>query len=267
MNNIVLYQSPLERYVSIIKADPYFAKQYIIDNEFDKALYSQYIIEYRSSCNQPITDHDIERYAKHKYKIDLMDTSPTLQHLTFNVNKARYNRSSKLTSEIQKMLSLFPCSFVTLTFKDDTLSKCSLDTLKKYVKRYLKSQSKYYIANIDYGRKNERVHFHAIVTNQEMDLDPWRKYGAINVEKIRLPIGCFEEVSARYQDETAKKIGKYISKLSNHAIKETAKVNYAIYSEGLKELNVLMYYHKLKTTDKAIKPGVELFGDALEIII
>lgn len=267
MQELILYQSPMERYLSIIKAIPFFTKKFIIDNNYDKALYSYHVIDYRLQSNKDITPRDIARANQYANEFVQLSESPTLYRITQNLNKARYNRSTKLKDEITKLFSLFPCSFVTLTFSDTTLNKCSLETLKKYVKRYLKSQCKYYIANVDYGRKNERIHFHAVVASQEIDLAPWRKYGAINISKIALPVGCSLEVTDCYLDEKASKIGKYISKLTNHAIKETAKANYVMYSEGLKELNRVLYYNKIKATP-SFKTASDLFeGYDIEIIV
>lgn len=134
------------------------------------------------------------------------------------INNCAYHRSIRLKKKIEKMLSMGQCIFLTLTFTDGVLEKTSEETRKKYVKRYLKSCSNYYIANIDYGTKNDREHYHAIILTEKVNYKLWHKYGAIKGEVIRS--NGISEI----------KLGKYISKLTNHAIKESTKRNAIIYS-------------------------------------
>ena len=129
-----------------------------------------------------------------------------------------HKRTKRLRFKIQKMLDAGDCVFATLTFTDDVLAKTSKETRRKYVTLYLKSQQAQYIANIDYGGKNGREHYHAVVLGR---LDPklW-EYGALNVKKII---------------KTSKpiKLAKYVNKLTNHAIKDTCKRNAIIYSRNI----------------------------------
>lgn len=134
------------------------------------------------------------------------------------INNCHYHRSKRLEERIKDYLSKGTCIFLTLTFTDDTLKRTSTETRKKYVKNYLKSVSDYYVANIDFGRQNEREHYHAVVLGDNLDYTKWHKLGAIKGEKIRS------------QGVSEKKLGKYISKLTNHAIKETTRRNAIIYS-------------------------------------
>lgn len=133
------------------------------------------------------------------------------------INNCYYHRACRLRKRIENYLSIGNCIFLTLTFTNDTLKNTNKDTRKQYVVRYLKSCSDYYVANIDYGAKNHREHYHAIVVSDSVNYSLWRKYGAINGQRVR-----------GYVCE--KKLSKYISKLTNHAIKETTKRNAIIYS-------------------------------------
>lgn len=135
------------------------------------------------------------------------------------INKASYNRVSRLRNRIGTYLVRYRnnCVFLTLTFTDETLKSTTQETRKKYVSRYLKSQSKFYVANIDFGKKNKREHYHALVVGK-CDYKPWHKYGGIKGELVKTG------------DKTDLKISKYISKLTNHAIKETTKRCAIIYS-------------------------------------
>lgn len=132
------------------------------------------------------------------------------------INRASKQRVNRLKKRIANMLDEGGCIFVTLTFNDNALTSTSESIRRKGVVEYLKSCSHRYVANIDYGKNNGREHYHAIVLSNSISLQKWRRFGNINVERIR--------------KSNATALSKYISKLTNHAIKETTKRNAIIYS-------------------------------------
>lgn len=135
-----------------------------------------------------------------------------------NLYNAQNKRVKNLKKKIANMLGLGKCCFLTLTFKPETLQNTSAETRKDYVRRFLKENYSKYIANIDYGARNDREHYHAIVLlNDLANFKLWHKYGAINSQNI-------------WQTNSETKISKYITKLTNHAIKETCKRSAIIYS-------------------------------------
>lgn len=140
------------------------------------------------------------------------------------VNNASYHRVARLRNRITDMLLSGNCLFLTLTFTDDVLSKTSKETRRKYVSRFLKQYSNKYVANIDFGKKNDREHYHAVILCDMVDNKMW-SYGALNFERVR-----FNDLN---QNATTTRLSKYVSKLTNHAIKNTTKKNYMIYSRGL----------------------------------
>lgn len=74
------------------------------------------------------------------------------------------------------------------------------------------------MANKDFGATNGREHYHAVVlVKGKLNYSKWR-YGCLNGQKIRLN-GISNE-----------KLAKYLSKLTNHAVKETCKRSVLIYS-------------------------------------
>ena len=133
------------------------------------------------------------------------------------INNANSKRVQRLNDRIERYLQMGCCIWLTLTFNDDTLAKTTQNTRKRYVVRYLKSQSNYYIANIDYGKENEREHYHAVLVSERVDMTAW-PYGFAYTERIKNHVS------------SPKKISKYVSKLCNHAIKETTKRSCYIYS-------------------------------------
>lgn len=139
------------------------------------------------------------------------------------INDARYHRTSRLRSRISSIISCSSsdsCSyFLTLTFTNKVLDSTSKKTRREYVTRYLKSISllSQYVANIDFGSKNGREHYHAVVSSDFIDNTSW-KYGAMKYEIINSS-----------SDKDSELLSKYISKLTNHAIKETTKRSSLIY--------------------------------------
>jgi len=134
------------------------------------------------------------------------------------INHAEFQRSTRLYHRVESLIKENGGIFLTLTFTDEVLASTSSKTRRAYVCRYLKDLGARYVANIDFGGKKGREHYHAVVSLQNVDYKPWHDYGAIKGEKIAV------------RDATPLKLGKYISKLSNHAIKATARCCKVIYS-------------------------------------
>lgn len=91
---------------------------------------------------------------------------------------------------------------------------------------YLTALNVPYVANIDFGKKNGREHYHAVVASGKVNYKLW-DYGALNGEVIRNNVKVDEDGSISI--ESAQKIARYIAKLTNHAIKQTVRRNVAIY--------------------------------------
>ena len=136
------------------------------------------------------------------------------------INKASYNRYKRLKNRIMTYLQSGKCIFATLTFRDEVLNNTSLETRRKYVQRYLKSISTFYVANIDFGSTTEREHYHAVILKDFID-EQW-EYGFTWFEKIRYSL-------------SNEKISEYLTKLTNHSIKESTKRYALIYSRSSKD--------------------------------
>lgn len=133
------------------------------------------------------------------------------------INRATYKRVKCLRSRIMSMI-VYPSLFLTLTFTDDVLSKTSSKTRRDYVQRFLHDLKCNYVGNVDFGKKNGREHYHAVVQVGRIDYSLWR-FGAIKGERVRLDCSSSSE-----------RLSKYVAKLTNHAIKETTKRNAILYS-------------------------------------
>lgn len=134
------------------------------------------------------------------------------------INLAYYARVKRLKDRISSMLRVGRCYFLTLTFSDDTLDRVSAKTRRRYVTYFLKSLSDTYVANIDFGSQNQREHYHAVVLADGVDMSAWNCFGFSKAQKI-----------ASEDDFTP--LAKYISKLTNHAVKATTNGCRAIYSK------------------------------------
>lgn len=133
--------------------------------------------------------------------------------VTANINNSKRKKYKRCRHRIEQTVLDGNAWFVTLTFSDKTLERTSKDTRRQYVRRNLQKHFEIYVANIDYGSKNEREHYHSLIYCQH---DPtneiksfWDKYGFSKTEQVRTT------------EDDAKRTIKYVVKLTRHALKET----------------------------------------------
>lgn len=189
----------IDKQVADIKRANYkkVSKTYYLDND-GVVLYSL-----SSNC----WDTMLEPYRNGYNMIDCAD----------RLNDSKYRKSKKVRDKITKLVLTNNAIFITLTFNDKTLSKTSAETRRRYVARYLKLNCKEYVANIDFGALNGREHYHAVVS-KDIDFSKWYKYGVINAERVR-PL-----------ENSTERISRYITKLTNHALKVGCIAPRLIYS-------------------------------------
>lgn len=140
-------------------------------------------------------------------------------NLARRINNSNNKRVKRLNDRIERYLSLGTCIWLTLTFNDTTIVNTTEQTRKTYVRKYLKSLSKYYVGNIDYGKTTEREHYHALVVTDYVDMDKWT-YGFAYTERIKNHKG------------SSKALSKYVSKLTAHAVKESTRRSAYLYSRS-----------------------------------
>ena len=146
----------------------------------------------------------------------IRNQDPALFSEAVKVANSDFARNTRLKKRISSYLEMGSCIFLTLTFRDECLSHSSAPKRRRYVRDFLKSCSLHYVANVDYGSKGGREHYHAIVVAESVDFSGWI-HGAINGKRI-------------HETSDPLRLAKYISKLANHAIKETTRRNAIIYS-------------------------------------
>ncbi len=143
--------------------------------------------------------------------------------------EARKRKKNRANSYIRGMFRAYnQLYFVTLTFSPESLEKLKVRTRKTYCREWLEQNCRDFIANIDYGKKNHREHFHALCALNDTSTTEW-KYGFSKVRKFKMP-----------EDGNPAKISGYILKLVNHAGKvETGSL--FTKKSGMKEVDELPF--------------------------
>lgn len=199
--------------------------------------------------------------------------------------KHRFNKRIKsmlftMYNSLYNMPDKYIAYFVTLTFKPEVLESTSKQTRRTYIARFLKENTYYYIANIDYGKKNDREHYHAIVLltqeqKEQLTLHKGRHYyhniynhGYSDFELVIVPELMFLEGEAKYKindiiqnDTSSCKIATYINKLTNHAYKENTG-DKLIYARNKGDFLIKNYYAKQENKQNVVVERVKsLFPD------
>jgi len=209
---------------SISKVD-YAFKSYLLNcGIYDDYKHADFDINWYLSgktYNSKINLFDNEDKA-YDFLNNLLIVLPKEYKECLRIRMAEFKRGQRLNYKIKDIVFSdygIPL-FLTLTFNDKVLNSTSKDTRRRYVARWLKDNSIKYVANIDFGEKNGREHYHAVVlVSNNIDYTSWL-YGALNGQKII--------------NKNPYKLKNYINKLTNHAIKKTAKQNRLIYSRNVK---------------------------------
>lgn len=193
------------------------------------------LLNYLREIGETIDYNEFETLEKEVSNFSLSPETIAIWKEAESINRAFYERTKRLKKTIRAMLySTKPCFFITLTFDDVTLSSTSEKTRRVYVTRFLKSLSSWYVANIDYGKENGREHFHAVVVLEESQIveDKLIKINPDLMSNWKYGFSHNSLIGERtVSSDHDVKIAKYMSKLSNHAIKDTARQHRAIYSK------------------------------------
>lgn len=190
-----------------------------IEKRISKTLYNEYVSKHYGINIENSNTYSIEMaYQLIQY---YMENYPNEFIEAKKINHATYERVKRLKNRMSKLLEK-PCLFLTLTFTNESLSNTSAETRRRYVTRYLGNFNTAFVGNKDFGKKNGREHYHAVIQADKIDYSLWT-YGAIKGERVRLD-----------KNSTKERLSKYIAKLTNHAIKETTKRSVLIYSRTKK---------------------------------
>ena len=202
-------------------------KQLILENKIDneaaklsRKAFLLYQREQNGLYYEIIDNYSYENLINDKEAFIKRYGNTTLK-VANNLNQNKYQRTIRLKNRIKEAVESGSAWFITITFNDKTLNNTNELTRRKYVSRWLKSLSNFYVANIDYGDTTGREHYHAVITSDNKPPKSW-PYGFIDILKVKTT------------DNDTTRISKYISKLTNHAIKHTTKSKRIIYSKKSK---------------------------------
>lgn len=154
------------------------------------------------------------------------DNGKYISDICHSVSNTKYRQRKNIENRFEHPLYFGMAIFLTLTFTDEVLQKTSQDTRRQYVRKFLKENCDIYVANIDFGDKNGREHYHALVRakNGSIDLKQWQeKCGLINAERVKKT------------DKDRTKVSRYLAKLSQHALKKSGRLPRLIWSRGWKK--------------------------------
>lgn len=185
--------------------------------EYNAYSLKRYKLMFKSASDWSTEDDILAKQCE-----DFFNSLSIKQYKEFErLSHARCQRVNRLKKRISYMVGLSPCVFLTLTFTDLILDSTSELQRKRFVRDYLHSFRCLYIANQDFGKTYGREHYHAIIGCERVDYSLWnKKFGSVNGLKVG------------YSSKDFEKLGKYIAKLTNHAIKVTNKRSVIMYSKG-----------------------------------
>lgn len=158
-----------------------------------------------------ISKEDIESYINYD-KILKYEEFKLCQVIYKNFRQRKYKNKEKILKWIYaikniKMYENYKIVFGTLTFNDEDL-KINKLTRRRYVQRFLKENVIEYIANIDYGKVNNREHYHFIaIIKENINTKKWKRI--INIKKVNI--------------DSIENTINYVLKLNNHSFKDTTK--------------------------------------------
>ena len=142
----------------------------------------------------------------------------------FRIWQSNKMRKERVKKRITEYINTGKAQFVTLTFSPTFFEReTSEETRRRYIARFLKEQCEYYVANVDYGEENGREHYHAVIVPKNERID-YKAYNDI-FDKSRI---YAEDI--RVNDKSFDSVSRYISKLTNHALKIKGEYQRLIFS-------------------------------------
>ena len=166
-----------------------------------------------------VLSDDYYDYVSNRIRYLKLWLSYDVYYKSFRFYKNLNARRNRLYKKLLSMNKVNDLIFVTLTFTNEFINYKE-SSLHQFVKIFLNGLGCDYVANKDYGEKFGRLHYHAVVNCDSIDLNTW-VYGSINVERIR----CSKDNVYR--------ISNYVLKFVNHSFKDSTN-KYVMYSRKKK---------------------------------
>lgn len=237
--NYAIKSTILEQYSSDLEiVRKYKRAEYLQERYQSEKVLRELPEAYKCNNLELMNDKEVEfmrKYIAEGEKIKLK--SIYLFNECYKMVSADVQRKKRLRQRVERIMTKGSTYFLTLTFNDDTLSKTDAKTRRTYVARFLKSVSDDYVGNVDFGKLNGREHYHAVIHSDVLDDIQYQytnRYGWIcsDCEQFKewAKLGYYSIKSCGKDEKDKQKLAWYVSKLTNHAVKETTKRNALIYS-------------------------------------
>lgn len=163
---------------------------------------------------------------------------PVMYEEMIRIINADKRRRQRLKKRISNILLKGNAYFLTLTFNDNLLASTQPQTRREYVHRLCKSISNDFVGNIDFGKKNDREHYHVVISTDSFNDCEYKYIKGVgyssnyssSIDEIWSSRGFYFIRQCGNSDSDSDALAKYTTKLVNHAVKETTKRNVLIYS-------------------------------------
>ena len=149
-----------------------------------------------------------------------------------NFDTTRYRKRQRCSNNFDLIIAAAKLAkakmvFGTITVNDNFL-KLDYENQKKKIQRYLKKSFFYVIKNADYGKKNDRLHYHFIGLTFEDLIDTERKSHKgrplYNIKNDKWKDGFLPTYEIiPYDTNDKKRLANYLVKLNNHSNKMSVK--------------------------------------------
>lgn len=207
----------------------------------DKKLYKTTGQSIKGYIYQNVYTDDNLQMLNFLEKQDLIDIEMSNMANSFNITniqlksfiqmkQAKSQQARRLYRHLNYLINNYDLLFATFTFNDEEM-KLKKNTRYQHLIRSLNNDFvKDYIVNIDYGKKNEREHYHGIIAidrNQCFKMEQHKHKGVIKCFVKDIPInykyGFVSYEIIKNTDTDRHKIANYISKLGLHSLKVEQK--------------------------------------------
>lgn len=200
------------------------------------------------------------RYKRYQYDVINSDSGITEQALQRSIEleqqfsdeeftecKRIYGNAHKRTQRIRRRVrewfDIGNVYFITLTFSDSALERTSDKYRRNEVTRFLQSLDCVYCANLDFGDLHNREHYHAIICTKDLIKGPVIKYEKVTKKGVKsyytidaLELKPWQErfgytfcQECMLDESDQMRLTRYLAKLTNHSIKESAASPRLIY--------------------------------------
>lgn len=183
------------------------------------------------------------------------------------IRNSKNKQRERIEDHIKFLFESTTCDlfFVTFTFKDEVLDKTKHGTRKQKVRRML-TLCNDYIANVDYGEKNEREHYHALVA---LNRNNYQRYeddeGHISLSVFsNYDYGFINVTEVKREGKDAERLSRYIAKLTLHSVKVSQR--YVFTKKGSAYQEYIKVIEAVKTSSRTDRGAWKDFEDEMNAL-